>query len=436
MELQKVTGKHMKNSLMYALVGLGVIAAVSARGAGLWLYEQGTPDLGTASAGRAALGADASTAGGNPAAMTRLERTQSMVALQGLYVNARFDTDSSSYGGGDGGNAGGVVPAGSMSYVYVVNEDLRLGISAGSFFGLGLDYGEEWAGRYYVTEGEMMSVGVNPGIGYRVNESFSVGAGFTVMTATLDQKVGVNNSAVPGQSGMDDGQVKIEDSDVAYGYNLGVLFEPTESTRIGVTYRSKVHLEFKDAVDLENIGPVLQGILNLSGLAGSKTDIDMTLPQTIMLSAYQQLNPKWAVMGNIGWQEWSDFGKQDFAISGSTSTKTTKDLDYDNTLHFALGAQYQFDPAWLWSVGAAYDTSPVDGASARTPDLPLDRQIRLGTGLQYDVNEDVTVGCAYELLDAGSGRIDQEGGNLKGDLKGKFDTNYIHFLAVNVIWKF
>ncbi len=39
--------------------------------AGLWLYEQGTPDLGTASAGRASMAADASTAAANPAAITQ-----------------------------------------------------------------------------------------------------------------------------------------------------------------------------------------------------------------------------------------------------------------------------------------------------------------------------------------------------------------------------
>lgn len=34
--------------------------------AGLWLYEQANPDMGSASAGRVALGSDASTASTNP----------------------------------------------------------------------------------------------------------------------------------------------------------------------------------------------------------------------------------------------------------------------------------------------------------------------------------------------------------------------------------
>jgi long-chain fatty acid transport protein len=78
----------------------------------------------------------------------------------------------------------------------------------------------------------------------------------------------------------------------------------------------------------------------------------------------------------------------------------------------------------------------VDDDDKRSPDLRLDRQIRIGTGIQYDWNADVTLGLAYENLDAGDAGIDQEGGPLQGDLKGEYETNAIHFMAVNVIWRF
>jgi len=407
----------------------------TAWGGGVWLYEGGTPDLGTAGAGRAVLANDASTAGANPAGMTRLDRSQMLSAVQGLYVNSKFDTQSSGFGGGDGGNAGGFVPSGGLHYVHRVTDDFRLGISAGSYFGLGVDYGDDWAGRYYTTQAELLTFGINPGAGYRINNWLSVGAGFSVLYATLDQKAAVNNSAVPGQAGLADGKLKIEDDDVAYGFNLGLMLIPRDHTRVGITYRSEVDLEFNDAVSLNKIGPVLQGLLNISGLAGSKVDIDMTLPQAVMLSAYHQLTDRWAVMGNIGWQDWSEFGKQDLTLRSTNATTFTQDLDYDDTWHVALGGQYRFAGRWLWSVGAAYDTSPTD-EDTRTPDLPLDRQIRIGTGIQYDWNNDMTVGVAYEYLDAGDAEIDQEGGPLQGPLKGDYDTNAIHFFAVNLIWKF
>ncbi len=68
--------------------------------------------------------------------------------------------------------------------------------------------------------------------------------------------------------------------------------------------------------------------------------------------------------------------------------------------------------------------------------MPLDRQIRVGAGVQYELNQDVTLGAAYEYLDLGDGNIDLTGGILRGDLKGKYKKNHIHFLAVNLTWKF
>ncbi|RPJ12826.1 MAG: hypothetical protein EHM37_08395, partial [Deltaproteobacteria bacterium] len=385
-------------------------------GAGLWLYEMGTPDLGTAAAGRAALAADASMAGVNPAAMTRLDRSQMLVGLQGLYADIQFDTQTSGFGGGDGGNAGGFVPAGSFHYVHSLAPDWRLGVSVGSYVGLGVDYGDDWSGRYYIKEAELLLFGVNPGVGYRVNDWLSLGAGFSIGYAKLLQKVAINNAAIPGQAGLKDGELKIENDDMGYGFNLGILLEPLKGTRFGITYRSEINLEFKDVADLSGLGPVLQGIFNLSGLARSKVDIEMTVPQAVMVSGYHQLTPRWAIVGNIGWQEWSEFGKQEISLVSSNSRSFTKDLDYDDTWHFALGAQYRFAPEWLWSFGAAYDTSPVDSDKDRTPDLALDRQIRLATGLQYDWNEDVTIGAAYEYIDLGDGGIDRNDGPLKGPL--------------------
>ena len=412
-----------------------LLFAPSSWAAGLWLYESGTPDLGTAAAGRAAMASDASTAGMNPAGMTRLDRSQMLAAVQGMYIDAQFDTELSGFGGGDGGNAGGFMPSGSLHFVHHTTDNFRLGITAGSYLGLGVDYGDEWAGRYYTTEVELLTYGINPGAGYRVNNWLSVGAGFSVLYATLDQKAAINNSAVPGQAGLADGKLELDADDVGYGFNLGILLSPWSSTRFGLTYRSEVDLEFTDAASLKNIGPVLQGLLNLSGVDGRKVDIDMTIPQAVMLSGYHQLTEHWAIMGNIGWQDWSEFGKQDVTLRSTTSTKFTQDLDYDDTWHFALGAQYRFAEGWLWSVGAAYDTSPTDD-DTRTPDLPLDRQIRIGTGIQYDWYEDLTVGVAYEYLDLGEAEIDQAGGPLQGPLKGEYDPNVIHFFAVNLIWKF
>jgi long-chain fatty acid transport protein len=409
-----------------------VFSTTSVQASGLWLYEQGTPDLGTAAAGRAAMAKDASTAFGNPAGMTRLKDSQFLVAAQALFPKVKFDVDDSSFGGGNGGNAGYFTPTANLSYVHSLTSDFKLGVSAGSYFGLGLDYGDDWAGRYYFMEGEFLTFGLNPVAAYRINNFLSIGGGISLVASEYKAKTALRNLE-PGSS---DGKLKFKDTDVGVGGNAGLLISPKEGTRFGITYRSKIDLEYKDNPDLSGVGPLLQAALNLTGLAGASVKLDMELPQAVLASAYHEFTDKLAVMGNVGWQDWSSFGNIDVSIDSDTSTTATQDLDYDDTWHFSLGVQYRIADPWLLSAGAAYDTSPTDSAKKRTPALPFDRQYRLATGLQYELNQDFTLGAAYEYLDLGDARINQTGGILRGDLKGEYEKNHIHFLGVNLIWKF
>jgi long-chain fatty acid transport protein len=87
------------------------------------------------------------------------------------------------------------------------------------------------------------------------------------------------------------------------------------------------------------------------------------------------------------------------------------------------------------SAGFAYDSSPVTN-SDRSIVLPLDRQYRYALGVQYDLRKDITLGAAYEYMDAGSAPVDQTGGALKGDLKGDFKDDVFHILALSMNWTF
>jgi len=417
--------------ILLALILYGsILFCTPAWGAGLWLYEGGQPDVGTATAGRAALANDASTAAINPAGMTRLDRSQVMVGVQPLLVRVKFDAaGGTTTAGTNGGDAGDWVMAGSASYVHSVSEDFKLGFTMGSYFGLGLDYDDDWVGRYYVTEGAFVTYGANPSAAYRINDWLSVGAGVSVIYAELTQKAAINNVL----DGLPDGELKLEQDDVGYGFNLGVLLEPLDGTRFGITYRSKVDLEFDDALSIRGLGPTLSAALG--GVLGADVDLDMTLPQAVMMSGYHELTDRLALLANIGWQEWSEFGKSDITISSQTTTSLTQDRNYDDTWHVALGVQYRIAEPWLLSAGIAYDESPVDDDD-RTPDLPLDRQIRYALGAQYEWDDDLTFGFAYEYLDAGDAKIDQFRGPLAGRLEGEYDTNEIHFFAFNLSWKF
>ena len=90
---------------------------------------------------------------------------------------------------------------------------------------------------------------------------------------------------------------------------------------------------------------------------------------------------------------------------------------------------------WLLMLGFAYDSSPFDNED-RLIALPLDRQIRYATGVEYAVNKDITVGFDYTFIDVGSCKVDQDRGPLAGHINGEFDTNYISAFGLNLNWKF
>jgi long-chain fatty acid transport protein len=411
-------------ALLFAAVG--VLWGSSAMAAGFWLYEMGTPDLGTASAGRAALAKDAATVFGNPAGMTSLKGSQLLIGTQLVVGDVHFDSGpDTTVSGGNGGNASGTTPGGSLYYAQSVTPDLKLGFWSGSYFAGALQYEDGWSGRYYGTKVELVTLGAGINGAYRINDWLSIGGGPFLLHGRLEQKAAVNNVLDGGE----DGRLKFADSELGGGGMAGLMLEPVGGTRFGVTYISPVKLNFKDRLSTKNLGPVLRAL----GVGTRKIKLGLTVPQQVMLSGYHDLTDDLALMGNLVWQNWSDFGKPDIAVAG-TNINETANLNYDDTWGFALGAQYAFADGWLWSVGGGFDTSPMS-KSQRSPNVPLDQQYRLGTGLQYSFNEKVTVGAAYQYMNGGDADLDVERGPLAGRLQGDYKSYDFHFFALNLSWR-
>jgi long-chain fatty acid transport protein len=413
-------------------VALILICPTHAHAAGLSLYETGAPDLGTAQAGQAAMAQDASTAGSNPAGMTLLDRTQLLVAAGAMLPTINFHPGSeTTTGGTGGGNAGVFFPLGGSFFVYKLSDRWRLGVAAGSNFGLAVDYGQHWAGRYYLTESSIITGQVNPSIAYRVNRWLSVGAGFSIVGARLFDKAKIN-TLLPK---FPDGGLSLESWSLSAGGNAGVLIQPNEKLRFGLTYQSPVDFTFGFNPHTTGLGPGLEAILRRSGAIGAKVNLDMTEPQQMMSSVLYQLTPRFALMGDLGWQNWSSFGQTVLGIAAKNQRSIAVDMHFSDTWHTAIGEQYRIGEKWLWSAGFAYDSSPVSYAN-RSPALPLDRQLRYGTGIQYVVDENVTVGAANEIVDGGKAPYNVNRGPLAGRLQGGFPNNLLDFLTANLIWKF
>jgi len=323
-------------------------------------------------------------------------------------------------------------PIGGFFYVYKLSERVRLGVAADSDFGLSGNYGKRWAGRYYLTRESLITGKVNPSIAYMVNDWLSVGAGFSFSLCRLLFQSKINNNlTMLGHK--PDGGLGVESWDEAFGGNVGALLTPIKNLRIGLTYQSPIDYKFGFRPHLTDLGPLLTRLRERIG--GAKVNIPMEVPQQVMLSALYNVTPNFSLMGNIGWQNWSAFSEFPIGISSAKQRTVDVNLHFSDTCQIAIGQQFRIGEKWLWSAGFAYDSSPVSRAN-RVPTLPLDRQLRYGTGIQYQINSNITAGAAWEFMDAGPGPYGASRGPLAGTLQGHYSTNYLNFASLNLIWKF
>jgi len=416
---------------------LVILLATEAAPAGLWFYEQSTPDQGTASAGRAALAKDASTAYGNPAGMAWLESTQLLFGAGALIIQSQFETGPGTTQSGGGAGLTSALPSLSGFYVLTLSPDWRIGVAVTPLMGLAASYGDSWAGRYIVEKEALLTLSFNPVVSYRVNDRFAVGGGMSLVGGYFYSRSAINNP----DPALGDGRLELKSATVGFGGNLGVLFEPVRGTRLGATYRSPVRLSFRDVVDeVRNLGPGLDLILNILGQRvdvspGSKVDVTLTNPQEVMFSVYQEVTPELAIMGNFGWQNWESFGRVGITANGVVPFDTNANLHFQNTYHGSVGVQYLIERDWLLMAGFAYDTSPV-AEEHRTVALPLDRQFRYSAGVQYDVSKSTKVGVVYTLISMGNAPVNQSGGTLVGTVVGHYRPNLVHAIGFNWITRF
>ena len=79
-------------------------------------------------------------------------------------------------------------------------------------------------------------------VGYRLNEQWSIGGGPIVLYTDSTSKARVNNLVGP------DGKIELEEDGFGLGWQLGLMYEFSESARIGAVYRAEIDPDLTSAV--------------------------------------------------------------------------------------------------------------------------------------------------------------------------------------------
>jgi long-chain fatty acid transport protein len=408
---------------------LAIIAGLLSQGAmpaGFYLAEVGSPtSLGTGGVANPTNTYHADAAWTNPAGMTGLEQDSIVAGLQVVAPWMEFDPSKKpSSGGNDGGNAGDNAYIPSFYYVRRLTDRARFGFSLVAPQGGGVDYGDDFAGRYQTSKATLAAVGISPSFAYRVNDRLSLGAGVALLYTKFEQDIMLNQGAVvPGAR---DGKVKIEDAtDWGYQPYVGLTWQMNDRALLGVVYRAKADVDLNGDLDYRN--------LVIGKPKADEIDIEWDNPQWLEVGLRYRLSDEDFLFLNGGWQDWSEFGeKNTLSANGKT---TTLNRQWDDTWHAGIAyAHRDRDMRSLgYSVGFSYDSSPVDDEH-RTFDLPVDEIYKLSAALLWQRSEKLDLSFGATLYMVGDAEIDLQAQGER--VAGKFDRNHVLFLGGNLRYLF
>ena len=422
-----------KNALAtVALTGIAV-AVSSAYAAGFQLAEQSAVGQGRAMAGAGIVGDDLSALHFNAAGMTLLPGTQIQVGGSWIEVNAEFmgqlgETENGRY-------KGQLIPHGYISHQ--VNDQTWVGLAMTVPYGMGTEYAQSWNGRDRGTEATILTFDFNPQVAYKVNDFISLGGGVSIQYARAQLCLG------KGPVG-----VKVKGDSIDWGWNIGVMVQPTETLRFGLGYRSNVAHDAEGDTSISGLTGVLgEAGLNYYGLSDTMTsDMNLRLrtPDTIHLSATWEATQDLRLSGLVRWTKWSNFGVlnidnqfsptfQQVASSMMDVNKLQVENHWEDSWFFALGADYRLNNQWTVRAGVGYDKDPIHDQAMRMAVIPDTDRLWLSVGTSYKYNDNFTFDFGATYI---KGIGDKEMEYANHQLKGEFESLDSVIVAASVQYRF
>ncbi|MCW3478993.1 OmpP1/FadL family transporter [Neisseriaceae bacterium JH1-16] len=433
----------------------GAVAALStqALASGYQFGSQSVSGQGNAHANGAEAD-DPTTIFNNPAGMSRLDGTQISGGLTVVVPHSSFSDNRStnilgqSTGGGNGGTyAPRAVAAPSLYMTTKVNDKVNVGLGVFVPYAAKLDYGFDWAGRYSLKSIDVKTINFNPSISFKFDERNSVGFGISAqyMDASLDQAAdatsglaiaAASNGGITLPNGMKlttpgqisafmksqgiggDGLGHVEGNDWGFGWNIGYMFQLDDNTRFGLAYRSSIKqkLTGSSTWTFDNVAgsvpasaliPGAPGMIPASVAAKSRhpnapDSIDVTTPESASANFFHQIDPRWAVMGDVTWVRNSRLNeiriKQD-TVGGVSQGDLVIPTNWKDSYRVSVGANYRYSDSWLFRTGVAWEQSPIRSDETRHPALPDSDRIWLSLGANYKINKNNSIDVAYSFID-------------------------------------
>ena len=340
-------------------------------------------------AGDASRADDLATVFDNPAGMNAFQGTQIAVGSAVVVPEIHFSGDLTAGGttlpGNNSRQNGQIALVPHFYGVTDLADKIKLGLAITAPFGNTLDYGDTWSGRYVNNKTAALALDINPNVSYQLTDRISVGGGVSLQYFKLGLSSGIPQSLIFGPA-TPDSSFDLSAANWNWGYNLGVLTEPWDGTRIGVAYRSAI------AHKLNGVLRMAPDTSPLLGLTTAPASSDLHLPASITGSVTQVINPDLTLSSDVEFTEWHVF--QDVSVIAPPNPAFLFTENYRDSWMVSVGGTYRINDTWTMRAGVGYDESPVVDAY-RDTGVPDDDRYMVGAGPGIHLNDTMVLDLGY-----------------------------------------
>lgn len=405
------TVKHFTLKLAAAATLSAALSSAAVAG-GFMLTEQSVAGLGRAYAGAGIVGDDLSAVWYNPAGMSLLSGTAvqmgAVVADLDLEVttNRSATFDNGRNGTKENGRKHGV-PIPNMYLVHQIKDDMWFGLGITVPFGMATEYDNNWAAADKGMNAEVKVFDINPNVAFKLTDTLSFGAGVSLqyVTAQFEQRTKVNDLVSM--------RVRLNADGWAWGGNLGFMWQPTETVRVGLAYRSQVNHKADGYLKTDRETP-----LGIEHFQSNDGHAEMSAPHVITLTGTWKATENLRLSALTRWTNWSSFDK--LPISGSSLGEATEGAtskhnavyNWKDSWLFTVGADYDINDEFTVRGGVGYEISPVDDDKYRSATIPDTDRLWLSMGATWHASKNLQSDFGIAYL-KGIGNKDLYTGNNK-----------------------
>lgn len=348
-----------------AALALG-LAASPAAAAGFGIFEQGSRAMGMAGAFTAQAD-DPSALFHNAAGLAFLEERDFQVGFTYItFTESEFRGADPSPGAGVSEEQETLREFPPHAYwVEPINPTWSFGLGLTTPFGLTTEWQDpaSFTGRFLSTRAALRAVDLNPTVGWRLSPRLGLGFGAIARFSDVELDRFVAAPIAPGVS-VQAGRVGLEsDFEPGFGWNAGLLYRANESFSWGLSYRSRVKIDYSGTARFTQIStgnPVLDAILAQRIPFDRDLDVETEIefPDLASLGVMVALSRNTRLEVDVNWTGWSSFDEVPIDFVGFAPLSSTLEEEWDDVMNYRAGLRWMRPGGTEWRFGYVYDETP------------------------------------------------------------------------------